>query len=308
MKVLVLGGHGFVGKSVSEDLKASEHKTFALSRRDGLNLTDLNCTRKFFKEIRPDAIINCAAHVGSVHYVTAYAADVIYDNVQMTLNIYNALQEECPKTRVVNPLSNCSYPGYADIHYEPDWWQGEVHESVFSYGNYKRIAYVISKSYNNQYGISSANFLIPNTFGPGDYTDPNKVHALNGMIIRMIKAKRQGDKEFEIWGTGKPIREWGYIKDVVNILIQGLTIDHDLIYPINLAQNKGYSIKESAELICEAVGYDGKLVFNTKYQDGAPTKILDDRKFRMIFPDYVFYDHKKGIQETVKYYQSILKE
>jgi len=306
MKILVLGGHGFVGKTMSEALKASGHEVSALSRRDGLDLTDLGCARKFFREIQPDAIINCAAHVGSVHYVTTYTADVLYDNLQMTLNIYKALQEESPKTKVVNPLSNCSYPGDANIHYEPDWWQGEVHESVFSYGNYKRFTYVISKSYNDQYGIKSMNFLIPNTFGPGDYTDPNKVHALNGMIIRMIKARRQEDKEFEIWGTGKPVREWGYIKDVVNLLIQGLTIDHDLIYPINVAQNKGYSIKESAELIRDAVGYAGKLVFNTSYQDGAPTKVLDDRKFRTAFPEYKFYDHKKGIQETVDYYESAL--
>jgi len=306
MTILVLGGHGFVGKTASAELTKLGHDVHSLSRRDGFDLTDLDCTKRFLKEIQPDAIFNCAAHVGSVHYVTEYAADVLYDNVQMTLNIYKALQKECPDAKVVNPLSNCSYPGDANIHYEPDWWQGEVHESVFSYGNYKRFTYVISKSYHDQYGIRSVNFLIPNTFGPGDYTDPNKVHALNGMIIRMIKARRQEDKEFEIWGTGKPVREWGYIKDVVNLLIQGLTIDHDLIYPINVAQNKGYSIKESAELIRDAVGYAGKLVFNTSYQDGAPTKVLDDRKFRTAFPEYKFYDHKKGIQETVDYYESAL--
>lgn len=306
MKIIILGGYGFVGKNLVNTLNKTEQKIYPISRREGLYLTDYYSTKKYFIEIKPDAIVNCAAHVGSLHYVTTYSADVVHDNVQMALNIYRAAKEICPNVRIINPLSNCSYPGDANIHYEPDWWKGEVHDSVFSYGNSKKMIYVISKCYNKQYGIKSVNFLFPNTFGPGDYTDPNKTHALNGMIIRMIKAQRNMDKEFEIWGSGKPIREWGYIKDVVNILIEGLTIQNDLIYPVNMAQNKGYSIKESSELIAEAIGFEGKLVYNTKYQDGAPFKILDDKFFRSIFPDYEFFDHKKGIQETVKYYQDIL--
>lgn len=307
VKILILGGHGFVGKNLIRYLKDMHHELFPLSRRDGLDLTDYKSTKKYFSNIKPDAVINCAAHVGSLHYVTSYAANVIHDNVQMALNIYKALQEVNSHIKIINPLSNCSYPGDANIHYEPDWWNGEVHDSVFSYGNAKKIIYVVSKNYSKQYGIKSINFLFPNTFGPGDYSDPNKTHALNGMIIRMIKAQRNGDKEFEIWGTGKPIREWGYIQDVVNILIKGLTIENDLIYPVNMAQNKGFSIKESAEFIAEAIGFNGELVYNTKYQDGAPYKILDDKIFRSIFPDYKFFDHKEGIEETVKHYKDILK-
>lgn len=306
MKILVLGGHGFVGSNLVRGLSHLNHTIIPLSRRDGLDLTDFNSTKKFFNEIDPDAIINCAAHVGSLHYVTMYAADVIQDNIQMALNIYRAAREACPESRIINPLSNCSYPGDANIHFELDWWKGEVHDSVFSYGNAKRFIYVISKNYYKQYGLKSVNFLVPNTFGPGDYTDPNKTHALNGMIIRMINAQRNGDLEFEIWGTGNPVREWGYIQDVVNLLIRGLTIEQDLIYPVNIAQNKGYSIKESAEFIADAIGFAGKLTFNTDYQDGAPIKILDDQKFRSIFPDYEFFDHKEGIEETVKSYKSIL--
>jgi len=307
MKIIILGGFGFVGKNLVEILnETTSHELIPLSRRNGLDLTDLEATKRSFNEIAPDIIYNFAAHVGSIHYVTKFAADIIYDNIQMALNIYRAVKEVCPKTKIINPLSNCSYPGDANVHYEPDWWNGEVHDSVFSYGNSRRMIYVIAKNYFSQYDIESQNFLVPNTFGVGDYADPNKTHALNGMIIRMIKAKRDNDKTFEIWGTGKPIREWGYIKDVVNILAKALDLNRNLIYPVNIAQNKGYSIKESAELIAEALNFKGELVFDDKYQDGAPIKVLDDRKFRNIFPNYEFYDHKKGIEETVKYYESIL--
>lgn len=306
MRILVLGGHGFVGKSVFSQLKNTNHDIFILSQRDGLDLTNLECTKKYFSKIQPGVIINCAAHGGSLHYVTEFAGDVIYDNIQMALNLFKATKDSCPDARIINPLSNCSYPGDANIHYEPEWWKGEVHDSVFSYGNAKRFIYVISKNYHKQYGINTVNYLVPNTFGPGDYTDPNKTHALNGMIIRMIEAQRQGAREFEIWGTGKPVREWAYIKDVASILTKGIDIETNLVYPVNIAQNKGYSIKESAEFIAEAIGFEGKLLFNSKYQDGAPVKILDNRHFRRIFPQYEFFDHKKGIAETVTYYKSVL--
>jgi len=306
MRVLVLGGHGFVGKHVVNALDKTEHEVHAVSRRDGVDLRERSSAEECFAELEPDAIINCAAHVGSLHYVTTYAADVFYDNAQIALNIYSAAAKVCPDARIINPLSNCSYPGDSTVQKEVEWWADEVHDSVFSYGNAKRFIYVISRCYNKQNGIKSVNFLIPNTFGPGDSTDPNKTHALNGMIIRMIEAKRRKDEEFEIWGTGSPVREWAYIDDVVKILIEGIDTEEELVYPVNLAQNRGYTIKESAEMVAQAVGFRGRLTFNTDYQDGAAIKVLDNKRFRQLFPDFKFFDHRKGIEETVKYYESVL--
>lgn len=306
MRVLVLGGHGFVGHALASELEAAGHQVISLSRRDGLDLMDLEKTRSTLTEVAPAAIFNAAAHVGSLHYVTTYAADVFCDNALMALNLYKAAASVSPGTVIVNPLSNCSYPGDADTHWEPEWWAGEVHDSVFGYGNAKRFIYVISRCFSRQYGVRSINFLVPNAFGPGDYTDPNKTHALNGMIIRMLQARRNGDGEFEIWGTGTPVREWGYIKDVVKILSLSLKMEEQQIYPVNIGQNRGYSIRQSAELIARAVGFDGRLVFNTRYQDGAPLKILDDREFRKMFPDFKFYDHAQGIRETVEYYEQFI--
>lgn len=306
MRILVIGGHGFLGQHLVGQLKEKGHQVIARSRRDGLDLCNLENTKAVLAEVKPDVIYNCAAHVGSIHYVSEHRADVIYDNLSMGLNLYQAVSQVCPKACVVNPLSNCSYPGDADIQTESEWWDGEVHDSVCAYANSKRMIQVISKSYAKQKGIRSINFLVPNAFGPGDYTDPNRTHALNGMIMRMIGAKRKNEQEFEIWGTGKPIREWGYIKDIARVMIEGLDVDADLTSPVNIGQNHGYSIADSAQLIAKAVGFGGKLVFNPKYQDGAPTKILDDKKFRSLFPKFKFSDHGEGIKDTVAYYNSVL--
>jgi GDP-L-fucose synthase len=307
MKILILGSRGFFGKNLVNALKNTEHKIVALSRRDGLDLADYHSTQSYLQAIKPDVIYNCAAHVGGLHYVAKLPADILTDNLLMSLNLYRAAQSVCPAALIINPLSNCSYPGDRQIYDESDWLAGEVHSSVYSYGNAKRTLYTISRCYALQYGIKTYNFLVPNAFGVGDATDPNKVHALNGMIIRMLEAERQGLRQFEVWGTGTPIREWIYIDDVVALLIKALGLDLDLLYPINLAQRQGYSIRESAALIAKAIGFEGEIVFRAEHQDGAPQKILDDRQFRRIFPDYQFADPYRAICTTVEYYRSVLE-
>lgn len=306
MKILILGGHGFVGRHMQQVLKSTSHDVTCVSRADGVDLRDYAQTLACFQSQNPDAILNFAAHVGSVHYVSSRAADVLADNLRMTLNIYQAVQSACPKARIINPLSNCSYPGDADIHLEDDWWAGQVHESVYAYGNYKRFVYVTARCFSKQFGVDSVNLLVPNTFGPGDSPDPNKTHALNGMIIRMIQSRNAGKDEFEIWGTGKPVREWAYVGDVVALLGLALNRESPLVEPVNIAQNRGYSIRESAEMIAEEIGFTGRLVFNTQYQDGALRKVLDDRRFRSMFPDFQFTDHREGIRKTVAYYETVL--
>jgi len=293
MRIIVFGGCGFVGKSVVEELQSREYSPITLSRRSGFDLLNYENARNRLKKFQPDVIINCAAHVGSLHYVTQFAADVVHDNMQMILNIYKMVAEVCPVARVINPISNCSYPGDANIQIESEWWSGPVHDSVLAYGNTRRMIYVISKCYEMQHNISSINFLAPNSYGPGDYTDPNKTHALNGMIIRMLQAKKEGQKEFEIWGTGKPTREWIYVKDLARMLCNAVDFEDELVYPINIAQNRAYSIKETAEMIKELIGYEGKLVFNTNYQDGAPVKVLDDRELVIEMEDSTSFDNLK---------------
>lgn len=306
MKIVILDSNSIFGKSLTKLLAKSSHQVILLSLKNDINLINLEKTKKVFASVTPDVIYNFASYGGGLHYVSEYAADVVHRNMQMVLNLYRAVSSVCPSTRIVNTLANCSYPGDSDIQKETEWFAGEVHKSVYGYGNVKRMQYVLSYCYKQQYGMRSLNLIIPNHYGPGDYTDPARVHAINGMIIRMIKAKREGKGEFEIWGTGKPVREWGYIDDIVSVLLKGLTIKEDLTYPVNIAQNKGYSIGESAKMIAKAVSFKGKLLFNTKYQDGAPKKILDNRRFKQLFPKFKFTGHYEGILKTVRYYESVL--
>jgi GDP-L-fucose synthase len=310
MRVLVPGGHGFVGRHVCAALTAAGHEALPVSRRDGVDLRDAGAVLARLRHDRPDAIVNCAAHVGSVHHVRRHAATVLHDNLSMALALYRAARDFGRPLRIVNPLSNCSYPGGSALQRETEWWDGAVHESVVASGNVKRMLRVLGDCYAIEHGIDSVALIAPNTYGPGDSLDPEHTHALNGMIIRMVQAKRRGDARFEIWGTGAPVREWGYVVDVARLLVAGLALpladDAPVNGVLNLGQRRGWSIRQSAELIAEAVGFRGDLVFNPAYADGAPQKVMDDGQFRRFFPDFVWTDHRAGIAATVRDYEARL--
>jgi GDP-L-fucose synthase len=306
MKIIILGGTGFVGRNLNKIM--SEHEVLNISREKGLDILCYDDLISKFKEFQPDVIFNLASHGGSLPYVKEHHADIVNDNTQMILNIYRACNSLEKTPLVVNSLSNCAYPGDCKIQEEDEWISGPVHESVFGFANIKRIMYFVSKSYYYQYGIKTVNLIFPNAFGVGDHCDAQKTHALDGMIIRMIRAKDQGDEEFEVWGTGSPIREWIYVEDTCRVLKQAMEIKEGIIEPINVAQGKGYSIKESVETIQELLDYKGGLFFNTKYVDGDPIKILVKGDFEKYFGEFKFADHRDALKKTISYYQKAFCE
>jgi len=306
MNVLVLGSTGFVGKNLVARLESdNEHTVTGASRSTGLNMLEYKQVANCIKEVQPDVIFNVASHGGSLHYVKEFAGDVFSDNLQMALNMYRAVKEYAPRCKIIQPFSNCSYPGSSSVQNEQNWLNGAVHPSIFSFGNSKRAIYYLSKCYYEQHGVRTVNLLLPNTYGPGDSCNPNKTHALNGMVIRMLKAKKANDEQFVVWGTGSPVREWAYVDDFIEALVLAMDIEH-MEYPLNIGQEKGYSIAESAKLIKKACGFEGDIVFDTKYPDGDAVKILGKSKLDETFPDFKFFDHEQGILNTVEYYEDKL--
>ena len=307
MKIVLFGASGFAGRNVADMLRTQGVEFVGASRSTGLDLRDASVTAAFLREQQPTHIINCAAHVGSLNYVTEKAATVVADNSRMVLGMYEAVAQECPQALVINPIANCAYPATADIFREDEWWDGHLHRSVLSYGISRRLLWAAAECFQLQYGVRSIHLLTPNMYGPYDSTDPNKAHALNALISKFVKAEHTGQAELPIWGTGVAIREWLYAPDFARLVWEVLQNPDrpGLEQPTNLAQNDGLSVKELVGIIQDKFDYKGQLTWDTSKPDGAPKKVMDDHKFRQVFPEFQFTDFEAGIAETVKYYDSV---
>lgn len=304
-RIAILGGGGFAGRNVREELESAGMTVAVFSRSSGCDLMDLYTAYTKLDAFHPSHIVNCAAHVGSVNYVRDFAADVIDQNLRMSLNLYRIMQQmrDCI---VVNPIANCAYPGVMDRYREAELWAGPVHPSVLSYGSARRMVDALATCYRAQYGVRSVNVIVPNMYGPFDSTNPNKTHALNALVIKFVRAMREHSAEVEIWGTGKPVREWLYVKDFARIVRCVIERGEESMEPVNIAQNHGLSVDELVAIIRDTLGYKGAVVKNPLFPDGSPKKVMDDEQFRRRFPDFQFTPFATGLRETIEYYQSIL--
>jgi GDP-L-fucose synthase len=307
-KILVLGGTGFAGRNVMEVLGEAGLPCLSASRSEGTDVRVPGAARDLFRHHRPKIVINCAAHVGSLNYVTEQAADVIADNTRMILAMYEAIAAECPQTLVINPIANCAYPAMTNTFEEDHWWDGHLHRSVLSYGSTRRLLWSIGECFQMQYGVRSVYFLVPNMYGPYDSTDPNKAHALNALAAKFVKAKATKQKEVVIWGTGVAVREWLFAPDFARVVLEVIRNPglFGLNEPLNIGQNFGFSVRELAELIARAADYSGQIRYDHTMPDGAPRKIMDDRRFRKVFPTFKFTELDAGLKRTIAYYGSIL--
>lgn len=307
MKVVIFGANGFVGKNVQNVLAGDGIEIVPASRSNGIDLRDPNGVEIFLNIHKPQYIVNCAAHVGSLNYVTEQAATIITDNSRMILGMYEAIAKSCPKSIVINPIANCAYPAKLDTFKEDSWWDGHLHRSVLSYGATRRLMWATSECYEMQHGIRTISLLVPNMYGPHDSSDPNKAHALNALVSKFVKVKRINETSLDIWGTGVAIREWLYAEDFGRI-VSDIIRNPDMLglnEPINIGQNFGLSVKELIAIIKRHCDYQVGIEYNPGMPDGAPKKVMDDCKFRKVFPNFEFTDFNDGVRQTIEYYESI---
>ena len=304
-KIVVLGGFGFLGKNIQKQFENSDYEMFNISRRNGYDLLEKNNIKNFLSEKQPDYIINCVAYTGALEYVNKHSADIITSNLLMGINLWEILKEINYKGIVINPISNCTYPGSADIQKESEWFDGNVHPSIISYGTAKKTLFMLNKCYEQQYGIKTFNLILSNQYGENDYDEVNRVHALNGIVIRMLTVMKEGGKEFKIWGSGTPIREWGYMPDSAKFI--KFIIDKNiesLPNPINVGTGVGYNMNEIGSIIKDLLEYDFEITNDVTKLDGDPKKIMDVSLFKSLFPDFEFTNMEQAIKNTINYYRN----
>lgn len=277
-RVAVLGGGGFLGGRTCVELRArGVTQLFAPRTADGWDFRDPASADAFFAETRPEIVFNCAARQGGLAYQREFPADIFRDNLLMGLHTMEAARAHRVE-RYVNVVAACSYPGYLDgLLSEDDYWSGPVHDSVLSYASARRAHVAQALLYARQYGFDALSLLLTNLYGPGEHYQPDRSHGLAALLVKIHRAKRDGGP-VEIWGTGKPIREWLYVDDAARALVMAAERLHDP-RPHNVALGGGLSIVELARTIARVVGYEGEFVHAADRPDGALCKTFTTNRF-----------------------------
>ena len=294
MNIIIIGGNGFVGRNIQEILSAAPdiNTVTSVSRENEFNLLNEKQNSKHERILQQaDYIINCAASVGSLNYVSERAAEIIDTNSKINLNLYKIVKNLEAKALIINPIATCGFPGELELYNEADFYNGPIHKSVLAYGATRRLLVEVTECYRMQYGIKSINYYTPSMYGEFDSTDPNKAHALNAIISKVVKAKNMGT-DLTIWGTGKPIREWLYVKDFARIILETIlrhSTGEDFSHTINIGQNTGVSINHILDIIVPMSGYEGNVNYDLTRQEAQVVKRKFQKKYKKFKVDNPLY-------------------
>ncbi len=299
--VIVTGGTGFLGSQVVALLQplATVH---VASRRLGVDLSVWEECRRYFDEHPADFVINCAALQGGLRFNELVPGEIYLKNLLMGAYAMEAARLSEVR-KYVNIVAGCSYPGYAEGDLtEGGYWEGPLHDSVVNYGITKKVQTVQGWSYKRQYNFDSVHLVMTNLYGPGDHFEPERSHALGALVRKFVDAVEDGATEVEVWGSGRPMREWLYVTDAAEAIIRAAERVNE-VAPLNIGTGIGHSIRELAEKIASIVRFPGSIVYNADRPDGALRKVFDVRRMRQMLEWEPRTSLADGIQRTVEYYR-----
>lgn len=300
MKVLVFGSNGLVGNALKRKFSQSDEYICLFSTRDDTNLFSFEDTKKTISQFNPDLIINAAAKVGGIYANDTQGTAFLIENLKININILESIIDS-PNISLINLGSSCIYPLNAVNPINEDSFMGGVLEPTNSpYAMAKLTAIELGKTLKKDFGHKIINLMPTNLYGPNDNFDNLNSHVIPGLISRMHQSKLKDDKEFFIWGTGNPLREFLYVDDLAEAIefISKQNLDIDLL---NVGSGSEISIKKLAEKIKNTIEYKGELKFNSEMPDGNPRKLLDSTLINK-YGWVPKVDLDKGLKNTYTWY------
>lgn len=301
MKVLIFGSNGMVGSSLARKLKLSNNFSSVVpSSRKDTNLFSLEETLSKIEKESPDFIVNCAAMVGGIVANNELRTEFIINNLKINLNILESIKKY-KNIKMINLGSSCIYPLGAEIPIKEDsLMTGKLEPTNSPYAMAKLSAIEIGDSMTKQYGHKILNLMPTNLYGQNDNFDLNNSHVIPGLISRMHQSKLKNESSFNVWGTGKPLREFLHVDDLSNA-IEFLIINNIDSGIYNVGSGEEISIFDLANKIKEVINYKGEIVFDTNFPDGNPRKLLDSSKLNSLgWTPSIKLD--EGLQQTYKWF------
>jgi GDP-L-fucose synthase len=304
-RIYVAGHRGLVGSAIVRALCKRGDAEIVTRTHAELDLTDQAQVRAFFAAERIDEVYLAAARVGGIHANNTYPAEFIYDNLMMQSNvIHQAWGHGVGKLLFLG--SSCIYPRMADQPIREEYLMtGTLEPTNEPYAVAKIAGIKMCESYHRQYGADYRSVMPTNLYGPGDNYHPENSHVIPALIRRFHEAKINDAPVVSIWGSGTPRREFLYVDDMAEACLHVMELartEYDrhttsMLSHINVGTGEDVTIREIAEVIRRAVGYQGDIAFDTSKPDGTPRKLLDVARLTALGwqPRMVL---EEGIKET----------
>ncbi len=279
--IFVAGHRGLVGGAILRELTASGYSQILTRTRAELDLTQAGDVARFFDENRPAVVVVAAAKVGGIQANNDFPVEFLLEN----LKIQNNLIENAARTGVRKLLflgSSCIYPKLAPQPIEEkSLLTGALEPTNEAYALAKIAGIKLCQAYAREYGKNFISAMPTNLYGPGDNFDLQSSHVLPALLRKVHEAARAGAPAVTVWGSGTPRREFLHVDDLAKAC-RHLLEHYDSPEIVNIGCGEDVTIRELAELICEVVGFRGKLVFDTSKPDGTPRKLLDISRIRCL--------------------------
>jgi GDP-L-fucose synthase len=280
-KIFVAGHRGMGGSAIVRRLKAEGFSDLVTRDRSQLDLADESAVAKFFAEQLPTVVIVAAAKVGGIKANNDFPVEFLLENLRIQNNVVRSAYESGVR-KLLFIGSACIYPKFAPQPIpETSLLDGPLEPTNEAYAIAKIAGIKLCQAYSREYGANFISAMPTNLYGPDDNFDLETSHVLPALVRKAHEAKVRKDQKLIVWGTGEPRREFLHVDDLASACVLILE-KYDSPEIINVGCGEDISIRELAELICDVVGFDGELAWDTTKPDGTPRRLLDVTKLRAL--------------------------
>ncbi len=301
MKIVITGASGLVGRALQDRLKESDFIVYTPTSSE-CNLENYDETLQYFRRVLPRYVIHLAAHVGGLYKNLEYKVDMLEKNVRMNTNVLQVCHKVGVK-KVISCLSTCIFPDKTTYPInESMLHEGPPHFSNDAYAYAKRLLEVHSRAYQEQYNKDFICVIPTNIYGPHDNFSLENGHVIPSLIHQCYLAKKE-KRNFIVKGTGRPLRQFLYSKDLAELL-QWVLEKYENRDPIILSvpEKDEVSIDTVAKVIAHELDYSSYLEYDSTFSDGQFKKTADNGKLTQALPGFQYTTIQKGIHDTVQWF------